>query len=62
MANNIYKDKNSGAVVSTDVSELNKYKVERSYYRKVDKLQDDILEIKRSIISIYERIEKLENK
>ena len=62
MTNNIHKDGNSGAVISTDVSALNKYKVERSYYRKVDKLQDDILEIKRSIISIYERIEKLENK
>ena len=56
------KDSNSGAVLNTDLAALNKYKVERSYYRKVDKLQDDILEIKRSIISIYKRIEKLENK
>lgn len=59
---NIKRDGNSGAVLNTDVAALNKYKVERNYYRKVDKLQDDILEIKRSIISIYERIEKLENK
>ena len=59
---NIKRDSTSGAIVNTDVSALNKYKVERNYYRKVDKLQDDILEIKRSIISIYERIEKLENK
>jgi|TARA_Y100000389_G_C17116247_1_gene343208 hypothetical protein len=59
---NIERDKRSGAIVNTDVSALNKYKVERNYYRKVDKLQDDILDIKRSIISIYERIEKLENK
>jgi hypothetical protein len=62
MSNNIKRDGNSGAVLNTDVAALNKYKVERNYYRKVDKLQDDILEIKRSIISIYERIEKLENK
>tara|TARA_R110002074_G_scaffold185712_3_gene351131 strand:+ start:212 stop:397 length:186 start_codon:yes stop_codon:yes gene_type:complete len=59
---NVKRDSTSGAIVNTDVSALNKYKVERNYYRKVDKLQDDILEIKRSIISIYERIEKLENK
>ncbi|MGY8864756.1 MAG: hypothetical protein ACKVJK_03900 [Methylophagaceae bacterium] len=59
---NIKRDSTSGAIVNTDVSALNKYKVERNYYRKVDRLQDDILEIKRSIISIYERIEKLENK
>jgi len=50
---NIKRDNNSGAVLNTDVAALNKYKVERNYYRKVDKLQDDILEIKRSIISIY---------
>lgn len=56
------RDSISGAIINNDASALNKYKVERSYYRKVDKLQDDILEIKRSIISIYERIEKLENK
>jgi len=59
---NVKRDSTSGAIVNTDVSALNKYKVERNYYRKVDRLQDDILEIKRSIISIYERIEKLENK
>jgi len=59
---NIKRDNNSGAVLNTDAAALNKYKIERNYYRKVDKLQDDILEIKRSIISIYERIEKLENK
>ena len=59
---NIKRDKKSGAVLNTDAAALNKYKVERLYYRKVDKLQDDILEIKRSIFSIYERIEKLETK
>ena len=48
------RDSISGAIINNDASALN--------YRKVDKLQDDILEIKRSIISIYERIEKLENK
>ena len=56
------RDAKSNAILNTDAAALNKYKVERSYYRKVDKLTDDILEIKRSIISIYERIEKLENK
>ena len=56
------KRDNVGAVINTDIEALNKYKVERSYYRKVDKLQNDILEIKRSIITIYEKIEKLETK
>jgi len=57
----IKRDPKSNAIINTDVEALNKYKIERSYYRKVDRLQQDLLEIKRSIITIYERIEKLEN-
>ena len=58
---NIERDKRSGAIVNTDVSALNKYKVERKYYRKVDRLHDDIVEIKKSITLIYDRIQKLES-
>lgn len=58
----IRRDVKSKAVLNTDVESLNKYKLERSYYRKVDQLQADILEIKRSIISICEKIERLESK
>lgn len=57
----IKRDPKTNAILNTDADSLNKYKIERTYYRKVDRLQQDILEIKRSIISIYERIEKLEN-
>jgi hypothetical protein len=59
---NIKRDSASGAVLSTDIVGLNKYKQDRAQYRKVDKLQADVLEIKQSILSICERIEKLENK
>jgi len=58
----IRRDVKSKAVLNTDVESLNKYKLERSYYRKVDQLQADILEIKRSIINICEKIERLESK
>ena len=58
----IRRDVKTNAVLNTDVESLNKYKLERSYYRKVDQLQADILEIKRSIISICEKIERLESK
>ncbi len=58
----INRDKNTGAILNTDAAALNKYKVERSFYRKVDKIQTDLLDIKRSILDIYERIEKLEEK
>jgi hypothetical protein len=57
----ITRDPKSNAIINTDIESLNKYKIERSYYRKVDRLQQDLLDIKRSITAIYERIEKLEN-
>jgi hypothetical protein len=56
------KDEKTQAVLNTDVAALNKYKIKRTYYRKVDNLTNDILEIKRSLITIWERIEELENK
>jgi hypothetical protein len=56
------KEEKTQAVLNTDVAALNKYKIERTYYRKVDNLTNDILEIKRSLITIWERIEELENK
>ena len=55
------KDPITGAVLNTDVEALNKYKVERKYYSKVDRLHDDIVEIKKSITLIYDRIQKLES-
>ena len=58
----IRRDAKTHAVLNTDVESLNKYKLERSYYRKIDQLQSDILEIKKSIVSICERIERLESK
>lgn len=45
-----------------DADALNKYKVERNLYRKVDKIQADLCDIKKSIVDIYERIEKLEER
>jgi len=61
-SNNIKREQTSGAILSTDAAALNKYKVERNLYRRVDKIQSDLCDIKRSIIDIYERIEKLEER
>jgi hypothetical protein len=58
----LIRDKKSQAVLNTDAAALNKYKIERSYYRKIDTIQQDILEIKRSLITIWEKIEEMENK
>jgi hypothetical protein len=59
---NINRDKTNGAILSTDAAALNKYKIERNYYRKVDRIQNDLVDIKKSILDIYQRIEKLEEK
>ena len=61
-SNNIKREQTSGAILNMDADALNKYKVERNLYRKVDKIQADLCDIKKSIIDIYERIEKLEDK
>ena len=37
------KDEKTQAVLNTDVAALNKYKIERTYYRKVDNMTNDIL-------------------
>lgn len=58
----INRDKTTGAILNTDSDALNKYKVERSFYRKVDRIQLDLLDIKKSMLEIFERIEKLEEK
>lgn len=59
---NITREENTGAILNMDSDALNKYKVERNFYRKVDRIQNDLIDIKKSIIDIYERIEKLEDK
>jgi|TARA_B110000908_G_C10135965_1_gene394472 hypothetical protein len=60
MSNTILRDRQSGAILNTDAAALNKYKLERKQIRQTDKITSDLLDIKRSIIDIYERIEKLE--
>lgn len=56
------RDQNSQAVLNVDAEALNKYKRERSYYRKVDQMQNDIVEIKECIASMCQRMEKLESR
>jgi len=53
---------NNAAVLNTDKEALNKYKMERQYHRRVSKIESDILEIKRTVIKICERIDAMEKK
>jgi hypothetical protein len=56
------RDQQSGALLNTDAAALTKYKMERMYYRKIDKLQSDVSEIQTILRVMCEKIEKLENK
>lgn len=56
------RDERSKAILSTDAQSLNKYKMERNYYRKVQKLESDVHEIQETLANMCERIAKLENK
>lgn len=54
------RDENSGAVINTDVSALNKYKQERALHRKVEQLIFDCNEVKQCLKNVNERLEKIE--
>ena len=56
------RDEHSQAILNVDAEALNKYKRERSYYRKVDQMQKDINEIKKCISSMCQRMEKIESR
>ena len=56
------KDPKTGGVINVDAEALNKYKIERKYYRRVEVLQKDIIEIKECIAALHQRIENLESK
>jgi len=58
----ITRDPNSRAVINKDLEALNKYKTERLYYKRVDRLQNDVVEIQSTLVRICERIDALEKK
>ena len=55
------RDTNSNQVINTDVVALNKYKLERALHRKVKRLTEDLAEVKLCLVSITERLDKIEN-
>lgn len=62
MSQPLRRDKNSGAVINTDVAALNKYKQERALHRKVEQLIKDCDEVKQCLQNVNERLEKIEKK
>lgn len=58
---NLLRDQNSQAVINTDLAALNKYKSERTLYRKVEMLSNELVEIKKCMTRLNERLEKIES-
>lgn len=58
---NLHRDQNSQAVINTDLAALNKYKSERTLYRKVEMLSHELVEIKECMTRLNERLEKIES-
>jgi hypothetical protein len=62
LVDTLKRDQHSGALLNTDAAALTKYKTERMYYRKIDKLQSDVNEIQMTLRIMCEKIKQLENK
>lgn len=57
----LVRDQNSQAVINTDLAALNKYKSERTLHRKVEMLSNELVEIKKCMTRLNERLEKIES-
>ena len=62
MRQTLIRDEHSQAVVNTDLVALNKYKSERALYRKVERLSNELVEIKMCMSRLCERLEQIESK
>jgi hypothetical protein len=51
----------SNAILNTDAAALNKYKMERQLHRKVESLSLEVIEIKKTLARVCEKLEKVEN-
>tara|TARA_B110000503_G_C7166487_1_gene422106 strand:+ start:2223 stop:2420 length:198 start_codon:yes stop_codon:yes gene_type:complete len=54
------RDEKSNAILNTDVAALNKYKLERALHRKVEKLTDELVDVKKCLTQISARLDKIE--
>lgn len=55
------RDQRSKALVSDDAASLNKYKMERDRVRKIEKLSQEMIEIRKVLTSVCERLDKIES-
>lgn len=56
------RDQKTNALVNNDVASLNKYKMERERVKKIERLSLEVIEIKKVLSSLCEKIDKIESK
>jgi hypothetical protein len=55
------RDNSSNALVNRDVASLNKYKLERDRVRKIEQLSREVVEIKKVLVSVCEKLDRIES-
>ena len=58
----MYRDSKSQALINSDVSALNKYKLERDNTRKMESLSKELTEVKQTLAKLCDVIQKLESR
>ena len=55
------RDERSKALINNDVAALNKYKIERDRVRKIEQLSKEVIEIRKVLSSVCDRLDKIES-
>lgn len=55
------RDDRSKALISNDVTALNKYKMERDRVRRMEQLSKEVIEMKKVLSSVCDRLDKIES-
>jgi hypothetical protein len=54
------RDNVTKALVSNDVAALNKYKIERDRLRRIEQLTQEMVEVKKILSTLCDRLDKVE--
>lgn len=56
------RDQKTNALVNNDIASLNKYKMERERVKRIELLSVEVIEIKKVLSALCERLDKIESK
>ena len=56
------RDQKTNALINNDAASLNKYKMERERVKRIERLSVEVIEIKKVLSALCERLDKIESK